>query len=249
MSVEKVALVTGASSGIGRETANLLATQGLRVFGTARKPAELDERLDSVEIISLDVRDEESVHRAVRTVLDKAGRIDVLVNNAGYALIGAVEETSVEEAKQLFETNLFGILRTTQAVLPVMREQRYGRIVNIGSLVGLLPAPYQGIYSASKHALEGFSASLDHETRQFGVRVSIIEPGFVRTNIARNMQQTKERLAPYDGERDRVREAVRENISNAAGPTTVAATVLAALEDRSPRLHISRDARPGYPVG
>src|ERR1700739_818314 len=221
MSVEKVALVTGASCGIGRETANLLATQGLRVFGTARKPAELDERLDSVEIISLDVRDEESVHRAVRTVLDKAGRIDVLVNNAGYALIGAVEETSVEEAKQLFETNLFGILRTTQAVLPVMREQRYGRIVNIGSLVGLLPAPYQGIYSASKHALEGFSASLDHETRQFGVRVSIIEPGFVRTNIAHKMQQRKKRLAPYDGERDRAREAVRENISNAAGPTTV----------------------------
>jgi len=245
MSAEKVALVTGASSGIGRETANLLATRGFRVFGTARKPADLDERLDSVEIISLDVRDEESVHRALRTVLDKAVRIDVLVNNAGYTLIGAVEETSVEEAKQLFETNLFGILRTTQAILPVMREQRYGRIINIGSLVGLLPAPYQGIYSASKHALEGFSESLDHETRQFGVRVSVIEPGFVRTNVAQNTQQAKQRLAVYDGERDRVRETARGNVASGADPIVVAATVLEALEDRSPRQHylVGREAR------
>jgi NAD(P)-dependent dehydrogenase (short-subunit alcohol dehydrogenase family) len=245
MSANKIALVTGVSSGIGRAIANLLAAREFRVFGTTRKPAEADGRAANFEIIPLDVRDEESVHRAVRTVLDKAGQIDALVNNAGYALIGALEETSVEEAKQLFDTNLFGILRTSQAVLPVMREQQHGRILNVGSVVGLVPAPYQGIYSASKHALEGLSESLDHETRQFGVRVSVIEPGFVRTNIAQNTQQTQGRLAVYDGERDRVREAVRGNVASGADPNTVAVTVLEALQDRSPRQHylVGREAR------
>jgi short-subunit dehydrogenase len=168
-------------------------------------------------------------------VLDRAGRIDALVNNAGYALIGALEETSIEEAKDLFETNFFGVLRMSQAVLPTMRQQRSGRIAIIGSVVGFLPAPYQGIYSASKHALEGYSESLDHEVRQFGIRVSVIEPGFTRTNISENSQVVGRPIEAYAGQRNRVLDALRESFTKGADPATVAVVVLEALTSRSQR--------------
>jgi len=169
-------------------------------------------------------------------VLDQAGRIDALVNNAGYTLIGSLEETSIGEAKEVFETNFFGVLRMNQAVLPIMRAQGYGRIVNIGSVVGFLPAPYQGIYAASKHALEGYSESLDHEVRQFGIRVSVIEPGFTRTNIGQNGQLARQPLVAYDSERNRVLDAIRESIADGEDPAQVASVVLEALTSRSPRL-------------
>ncbi len=188
MSREKVALVTGASSGIGRAITTLLSGRGFRVFGTMRRPSEANGRFEDVQLIRLDVRDEESVRSCLRTVLDQAGRIDALVNNAGYTLVGSLEETSIEEAKELFETNFFGVLRMSRAILPIMREQGSGRIANISSVLGFLPAPYQGIYAASKHALEGYSGSLDHEVRQFGIRVSVIESGFMRTNLGENSQ-------------------------------------------------------------
>jgi NAD(P)-dependent dehydrogenase (short-subunit alcohol dehydrogenase family) len=142
MSQQKVALVTGVSSGIGRAIAGLLSRHGFRVFGTARGTGGAKRALENVELVQVDVRDEESVHCCVRTVLDRTGRIDALVNNAGYTLIGSLEETTIEEAKQLFDTNFFGVLLMTQAVLRFMRDQRSGRIVNIGSLVGFVPAPY-----------------------------------------------------------------------------------------------------------
>src|SRR5260370_10489117 len=188
MSQEKVARARGVSWGIGRAIAGLLPRHGFRVFGTARANGGAKRAIENVELVHVDVRNEESVHFCVRTVLDRAGRIDGLVNNAGYTLIGSLEETTIEEAKQLFDTNFFGVLRMTQAALPFMREQRSGRIVNIGSLVGFVPAPYQGIYCASKHALEGYSESFDHEVRKFGIHVSVVEPGFTRTNIAQNSQ-------------------------------------------------------------
>src|SRR6266849_6374962 len=194
--MEKVALITGTSSGVGRATAALLAKSGYRVFGAARNIPS-GEPIPNVEFLQLDVRHDESAKEAVRSLLSRAGRIDALVNNAGYTLIGSLEETRIEEAKQVFETNFFGVLRMTQAVLRFMREQRSGRIVNIGSLVGFVPAPYQGIYCACKHALEGYSESLDHEVRQFGIHVSIIEPGFTRTNIAQNGQTAGRPLEVY----------------------------------------------------
>src|SRR5215471_18244597 len=209
MAQEKVALVTGVSSGIGRATANLLADRGFRVFGTTRSPGQATERLGNVELVRLDVRDAESVSSCLRTVLDKAARIDALVNNAGYTLIGSLEETSIEEAKDLFDTNFFGVLRMSQAVLPVMREQGYGRIVNIGSVLGFLPAPYQGIYAATKHALEGYSEALYHEVRQFGIRVFVIEPGFTRTRIAQNGQLVSAPLAVYARDRNYLLDAIR----------------------------------------
>src|SRR5260370_3135497 len=152
MSQEKVALVTGVSSGIGRAIAGLLARHGFRVFGTARGNGGAQRALENVELVHVHVRDQESVHSCVSTVLDRAGRIDALVNNAGYTLIGSLEETSIEEAKQLFDTNFFGDLRVTQAVLPFLRQQPWGRIIKIVSPVGLLPCPAQGIHSPLQHA-------------------------------------------------------------------------------------------------
>src|SRR5256712_5608085 len=236
MNDKKVALVTGVSSGIGRATATLLSGRGFRVFGTMRKPSEINGPLEGVELVRLDVRDEESVRSCLRTVLDQAGRIDALVNNAGYTLIGSLEETSIEEAKDVFETNFFGVLRMSQALLPIMREQGYGRIANISSVLGFLPAPYQGIYAASKHALEGYSESLDHEVRQFGIRVSVIEPAFTRTNIVQNGQLAGQPLQAYASERGRVVDVVRESTTNGEDPVKVASIVLEALTTRSPRL-------------
>ncbi len=210
-----------------------------------RRPSETNGRLGDVELVRLDVRDEESVRSCLRTVLDQAGRIDALVNNAGYTLIGSLEETSIEEAKEVFETNFFGVLRMSQAVLPIMRGQRYGRIANIGSVVGFLPAPYQGIYAASKHALEGYSESLDHEVRQFGIRVSVIEPGFTRTNIAQNGQLAGQPLAAYTNDRNRIIAAIRESVARGEDPIRVASVVLEALKSPSPRLRYiaGREAR------
>jgi NAD(P)-dependent dehydrogenase (short-subunit alcohol dehydrogenase family) len=240
MSQEKVVLVTGVSSGIGRAIAGLIPRHGFRVFGTARN-AGPKRPLEEVELIQVDVRDEDSVRSCVQTVLDRAGRIDALVNNAGYTFVGSLEETRIEEAKQLFDTNFFGVLRMTQGVLPFLREQRSGRIINIGSVVGFVPAPYQGIYSASKHALEGYSESLDHEVRPFGVRVSVVEPGFTRTNIAKNSQVAAHPLEAYADGRVRVLTVIAENIARGATPLGVAEVVLKALTSQSPRAR--------YPVG
>lgn len=241
MSREHVVIVTGISSGIGRATAALLVQDGFRVFGTLRTDAGADGRPADVELVRLDVREEESVRSCVQTVLDRTGRIDGLVNNAGYALIGSAEETSLLEAMALFDTNFFGALRMIQAVLPGMRELGSGRIVNIGSVVGFLPSPYMSIYAASKHALEGYAESLDHEVRQFGIRVCVVEPGFTRTDLDRNGRSAGRRLASYDAERERVREAVRESIAGGDDPARVAAVVREALVSRSPR--------PRYPAG
>jgi NAD(P)-dependent dehydrogenase (short-subunit alcohol dehydrogenase family) len=235
MTGKKVALVTGVSSGIGWATAALLSERGFRVFGTMRRPNQTNGALRNVELIALDVRENESVRSCLQRVLDQAGRIDALVNNAGYTLIGALEETSLQEAKEVFETNFFGVLQMSQAALPKMREQGYGRIVNVGSVAGFLPMPYQGIYAASKHALEGYSESLDHEVRQFGVRVSVIEPGFVRTNIAQNSQLASQPLAAYNNDRNSIITAIRESVAKGEDPVSVATVVLEALTSVSPR--------------
>jgi NAD(P)-dependent dehydrogenase (short-subunit alcohol dehydrogenase family) len=244
MKNERVALVTGVSSGIGQAIATTLVKSGFRTFGTLRDRMKLGQAQGGFELILLDVRDGASVRSAVQTVLDRAGRIDALVNNAGVALIGSSEETSIEEAKQLFETNFFGVLRLTQQVLPAMRNQRAGRIINISSVVGFLPAPYMAVYAASKHAIEGYSESLDHELRQFGIRVSTIEPGFTRTNLGRNGQVVAQ-METYSRDRALALEAIGQAIAKGDDPTTVASLVVKALTDREPRLRYQagREAR------
>jgi len=227
MSQSSVVVVTGVSSGIGRITVERFAKRGCRVFGTVRSVAKA-EPLSGVELVEMDVRDEDSVKRGIQSIIDQAKRIDVLVNNAGGTLLGAVEETSVAEAQSLFDTNVFGILRTTQAVLPHMRTQRSGRIVNVSSVLGFLPAPYMALYSASKHAVEGLSESLDHEVRNFGIRVALVEPSFTKTNLDLNAPQTISRIPDYGNELRVVSQAIQDNVHKAPEPDGVAATIVDA---------------------
>jgi NAD(P)-dependent dehydrogenase (short-subunit alcohol dehydrogenase family) len=236
----KVGLVTGVSSGIGQETAQLLAERGARVFGTVRD-RQPPKAIAGVELVRMDVTNESSVAKGVQSVLEQAGQIHVLVNNAGYVLAGGLEETSIQEAQQQFDTNFFGTLRVTQAVLPWMRRQGSGRIVNISSMNGLFPAPYRGIYAASKHALEGYTETLDHEVRQFGIRAVLIEPMFTKTDISRNEKSTLITLDAYADQRKRVEEVIQQSIADGDEPRVVAEAVHRALTTASPRLH--------YPVG
>ncbi|MGH8446445.1 MAG: oxidoreductase [Solimonas sp.] len=227
MSKSKVVLITGVSSGIGRATAIKFATQGCRVFGTVRN-TEKAQAIPGVTLIEMDIRDEESVQRGIDSIIAQATRIDVLVNSAGVTLLGAMEETSIAEAQTLFDTNLFGLLRTIQAVLPHMRAHRSGRIVNVSSVLGFLPAPYMALYSASKHAVEGLSETLDHEVRQFGVRVALVEPSFTKTNLDLNAPQTVRKIPDYSEQFGVVSQAIQKNVQKAPGPEGVASTIVDA---------------------
>ena len=229
MSDQKVVLITGASSGIGSATAEHLVSRGYRVFGTARSPQKSDP-IPGVSMLPLDVTMVASVSHVVQAVLDTAGRIDVLVNNAGLGVFGAFEETSVEQAQALFDTNVFGVIRTSKAVLPHMRARRSGLIVNVSSVQGFIPAPYAAIYSSTKHALEGLSESLDHEVRQFGIRVVLVEPAFTRTGFDTNSVTAATPLDAYSEERSRVAAALAANFRAAPEPRGVAEEIARAIE-------------------
>lgn len=227
MSQSMVVVVTGVSSGIGRAAAEQFAKKGCRVFGTVRNVAAVAP-LPGVELVEMDVRDDASVQRCITSIIGRAQRIDVLVNSAGVNLLGAVEETSLAEAAALFDTNVWGMLRAAQAVLPHMRAQRAGRIVNVSSVLGFLPAPYMGLYAASKHAVEGLSETLDHEVRQFGVRVTLVQPAYTKTNLDANSPQAQSTIAAYDRERSVVARAIAGSIDGAPGPDGVARTIVEA---------------------
>jgi short-subunit dehydrogenase len=229
---KQVAIVTGASAGIGAATARALHASGYRVFGTYRKaPAS---RVPGVEYLVLDVTKDESVNSLVAQVLDQAGRIDLLVNNAGVGLIAGAEESSLEQAKSLFEVNLFGLIRVTKAVLPIMRRQRAGRIVNISSVMGLIPAPFMALYAASKHAVEGYSESLDHEIRGSGVRVVLVEPAYTRTSFEGNVYQADQQLEVYQPARSNAEAVMRDAMKVADSPELVADAVVKASTAANP---------------
>lgn len=180
--MKKVAIITGASSGMGKSTALELHQKGYKVYGMARRTEKMNDLKEKgMEVVSLDLTKDETIIDAVNTVLEKEGRIDVLVNNAGYGSYGSVEEVSIEEAKRQFEVNLFGLARITQLVLPAMRKQESGRIVNISSMGGKMYTPFGAWYHATKYALEGWSDCLRIEVKQFGIDVAIVEPGGIQT--------------------------------------------------------------------
>ena len=237
-----VALVTGASSGIGHAIALTLAQAGYRTFGTSRHSESA--MAEGVEPLQLDVTDDRSVDAGVAAVRRLAGRIDVLVNNAGFALVGAIEDSSLEQTREIFETNLFGVMRVTRAVLPGMRERRAGRIINISSVIGFLPGPFSSLYCATKHALEGYSESLDHEVRTLGVRSILIEPGFVSTRIADNMPVPDRPLADYAPGREAVRMSFEKAFETASAPEAVGDVVLKAVTALRPKVRYTagRDA-------
>jgi NAD(P)-dependent dehydrogenase (short-subunit alcohol dehydrogenase family) len=227
MSSSKVVLITGVSSGIGRAAAMRFVEQGCRVFGTVRNKSASGP-LPGISLVEMDIRDEASIARGILRAVTEAQRIDVLVNSAGMTLMGAVEETSIDEAEALFDTNVFGVFRTVKAVLPHMREIRSGRIVNVSSVLGFLPAPYMGLYASTKHALEGLSESLDHEVRQFGIRVTLVEPAYTRTNLGGNSLQTNALIDDYQREREIVVRAIADNVNRAPDPSGVADTIVNA---------------------
>src|SRR5947199_6001145 len=239
---DKIALVTGASSGIGEATAERLAMAGYKVYGTSRRGAPAGQR--SFAMLPLDVTSDGSVEAAIAETLRLEGRVDLLVNNAGFSIAPAgAEESSIEQAWSIFDTNFFGMVRMTRAVVPHMRHRGSGRIINIGSVVGFLPAPYMALYAATKHAIEGYSESLDHELRTWGIRISVIEPAYTKTQIDVHAMEADSKLDEYRDVRARVGKRIAQLIDEADAPGVVGDTVLAAAIATHPKLQYAAGGR------
>ncbi len=260
MDKNPIALITGSNSGIGLATSLYLARRGYTVWATMRnleKANELRKIIESerlpIEIAQLDVRDDDSVKEAVTQIVQKSGRIDVLVNNAGYGLRGAIEEVSLDEWKAQFETNFYGVIRVTQAVLPQMRAQRSGAIVNISSVLGRMAIPFSGPYVASKFALEGLTETLRYELAPWNIKVVLIEPGFIATNFQQNAQlaqAAQNENSPYALFKQASARRIQRNIYRAAPPERVAETIYRAITHPRPKLRyaVGRDARLVLPL-
>jgi NAD(P)-dependent dehydrogenase (short-subunit alcohol dehydrogenase family) len=243
-----VAVVTGSSSGIGLATSLALARNGYLTYATMRNLAKRDSIQSIAEkqhlpirTVQLDVTNENSVKNAIQSILSESGRIDLLVNNAGYGLTGAFEDIGIDEIKALYETNLFGVIRVTQAVLPTMRKQGSGRIINISSGAGRIGYPGGSAYVSSKFALEGLSESMAYEIEQFGIRTVLVEPGFIRTNFGENIviaKKAQDPNSPYSQTMMQMKSSSyrRRMIENASGADLVASVVVEAATAKEPNL-------------
>ena len=245
-SKQKVTIVTGCSSGIGHEISLILARNGFTAYATMRnlqKGSDLksiaeDEKLP-LHFAQLDVTDENSVKKAIQTVYDEAGRIDILVNNAGYGLTGAFEDLSLDEIKAQYETNVFGLIRTTQSVLPIMRKQRSGLIVNISSGAGRFGFPTGSAYVSTKFAVEGLTESMSYELEPFGIKVILIEPGVIKTNFFNSSvlaKKSQDPNSPYATLMKGMEDSVDKMMENASTPQYVAEVVLHAVTNENPKL-------------
>ena len=249
MKSQNVALVTGSSSGIGFETALLLARNGFNTYASMRnleKSKNITEIANReklpLQVVQLDVNDDASVKEAITKIVAENQRIDVLVNNAGYGLLGALEDLSIEEIKAQFETNFFGVVRVTQQVLPVMRKQKSGTIVNVSSVGGRMSFPGLSAYHSTKFALEGLSESISYELEPFGIRVVVIEPGVIRTNIMNSSILAKKALDPkspyfsFIQQLEKSFKSAMENTSASSPPEEVAKVILQAVTSERPKL-------------
>ncbi len=246
MTSQKVAIVTGSSSGIGYETALVLARNGFRTYATMRNLEKATAISDTAKreklplhTIKLDVTDEKSVNDAIKTIKSDAGRIDVLVNNAGYGLVGSLEDLSMSEIKEQYETNVFGLIRVTQAVLPTMREQKSGIIVNISSIGGKMAMPLSSPYIGTKFAVEGLSESIAYDLEPFGIKVVIIEPGAIKTNFDTGMivaQKNQNQNSPYYKSMQKLQSSLSSVVKNGTPPTKVAEVILNAVIAPAPNL-------------
>lgn len=233
-STPKVALVTGSSSGIGKITAQALAAAGYAVVGTSRDASRAPS-FDGITFIDLDVTDESSARDAVENVVTTHGRLDLVVNNAGIGLLGAAEENSIAQSQAVFDTNVFGVMRMVRAALPHMRERRTGRIINISSIFGKIPAPLMASYAATKYAVEGYTESLDHEIREHGLRALVVGPAVTRTSFEGNSTAPDEPLPVYAHQRQLFADVLKENFAKGDDPRVVADTVVKAATARKPR--------------
>ena len=243
----RVAVVTGSSSGIGYETSLLLARKGFHTFATMRNLEDGSRQITAIaknenlplQVIQLDVNNDKSVIDAINRIVKKKDRIDVVVNNAGYALGGAFEETSMDEIKKQFETNFFGAVRVMQAVIPVMRNQRSGKIVNITSMGGRISIPLSAFYHGSKFALEGLSESIRYELEPFGIKIILIEPGAIGSNFWKNIKTANKASnpnSPYAQLANNMSEAFKKIEQNAIHPSEVAKVILDAVTSDDPQL-------------
>jgi len=242
----KVAVISGSSSGIGLETSLTLARNGFLTYATMRnlKKADsintlADKEKIPLKVIHLEVTDDKSVNDAIRTITLDVGRIDVLVNNAGYGLFGAFEDLSIQEIKDLYETNFFGLVRLTQAVLPTMRKQHSGRIVNLSSGAGIFGFPGGSAYVSSKFAVEGLSESISYELEPFGIKVILVEPGFIKTNFGQAMviaKKSQNPNSPYSQMMQKVAANSSSMADNAAPADLVANVILEAVTSKEPNL-------------
>lgn len=234
-STNPIAIVTGASSGIGEATAGRLADAGYTVYGTSRRGTQAGPL--PFAMLPLDVTHDGSVEALVGEVMRLEGRIDLLVNNAGFGVAPAgAEESSIEQAQAIFDTNFMGIVRMTRAVIPHMRQQGGGRIINMGSVLGFLPMPYGALYAATKHAVEGYSESLDHELRTQGIRVSVIEPAYTKTRFDANFMEADAKLEKYHQIRTALSATMDHVMRIADPPEVVAEVVLKAARAARPKV-------------
>ncbi|MFN6962861.1 MAG: SDR family oxidoreductase [Pyrinomonadaceae bacterium] len=245
--MERVVLVTGASSGIGRETARLFQTKNWKVAATMRSPEDAGDlqRIADIECFRLDVTDVDSIKTAIADTLEKFGRIDAVVNNAGYGLVGPFEAITDEQARRQFETNVFGLMNVCREILPYFREQRRGTIVNVASVGGRMTFPLYSLYHATKWAVEGFSESLHYELKPLGIRIRIIEPGPIRTDFYGRSQEVarKEGLNAYDSIVARALPNMQKAGAGAPGGEVVAAAIYDAVTDTSDRLRYGVNTR------
>ena len=245
--MKQVALITGCSSGIGYETSILLAQNGFRTYATMRNTDKGDklkeiaekENLD-LKIIKLDVTDDYSIKNAINEIVQETNRIDVLVNNAGNNIAGAVEDLSIEEFKEQFETNFFGLIRVTKVVLPIMRKQNNGIIVNLSSIAGKMAIPLNSAYVSSKFAVEGFSESIRYELEDFGIKVILIEPGVIKSNFYENIKMSKNSLmdpkSAYQPITQKIFEAFLPMLEYAFPTKIVADVILEAVNSDNPNI-------------
>src|SRR6266568_6912897 len=244
MTTMPVALVTGATSGIGQAAALALAEAGFEVIGTGRNTARIAAR-DAVTYVDLDVSSDESVAGTIQKVIERFGRVDVLINNAGIGSAGAAEESSIAQARHIFDVNVFGVMRMTKAVLPHMRAQGGGRVINLSSVLGFLPAPYGAVYAATKHAVEGYSESIDHEVREHGVRVLLVEPAYTSTGFDANVVQPDTPLPVYAQQRHIAGQVVAAGLKDGDDPATVAKVIVVAATDPKPKLRYTAGPAAG----
>ena len=243
--MHQVALITGCSSGIGYETALMLARNGYHTFATMRNPKKSDSLLKTSEeeklplsVIELDVNDGMSIEKAVDQVKNEAKRIDVLINNAGYGLVGFFEDLSLDEIKNQFETNFFGVLNITKMIIPIMRSQKSGTIINISSGAGQVEFPGISAYVSTKFAVEGFSESLTYELSPFGIKVIIIEPGVIKTSFFNNCtisEQSTKSGSPYSPSLDKLQKDIDMMHEHATSPIEVAKMILQVVRTDEPK--------------
>lgn len=234
--MQKVVLVTGGSSGIGRAISNYLTQQDITVYGTSRS-VENGTTLDSFQLVRMDVTDEESITRALQFILDKEGRLDVLINNAGLGMAGPLENTSTAEAREIYETNVFGVLNVCRQCIPHIRKSPKGQIINITSIGGMVSLPFRGIYCSSKYAVEGITETLSMELMHTGIQVSLIEPGDFRTNINENRRVVSHvNKEVYNGLFDDTLAQIHEEVSNARDPELIGKMVHRIMRSRNPKL-------------